>query len=71
MNKEDICFMPACEMKERISSQELTSLEISDTIIERIEQINPKINALSTLMFSMVLILLVIINKRTSRIEEI
>ena len=51
MNKEDICFMPAYEMAEKIKSQELTSLEITETIIERIERINSKVNAYCTLTF--------------------
>ena len=45
MNKENICFMPAWEMKEKISNQELTSQEITEIIIERIEKLNPTINA--------------------------
>ena len=44
MNKEDICFMSAVDMGEKIRSQELTSVEITETIIERIEKINPIIN---------------------------
>ncbi|MFX1428272.1 MAG: amidase, partial [Promethearchaeota archaeon] len=48
MNKEDICFMPAYEMVERIRSQEITSLEITETIIERIKKINPIVNAYCT-----------------------
>ncbi|MBD3341567.1 MAG: amidase, partial [Candidatus Lokiarchaeota archaeon] len=48
MNKEDIVFMSACDMIEAIKSQELTSIEIVETIIERIEEINPKINAYCT-----------------------
>ncbi len=49
MNKEDICFMPACEMVEKIKTQEITSVEITETLIERIEKINPIINAYCTL----------------------
>jgi aspartyl-tRNA(Asn)/glutamyl-tRNA(Gln) amidotransferase subunit A len=48
MNKEDICFMSAYEMVEKIKSMELTSLEITETIIERIKKINPIINAYCT-----------------------
>ncbi|MBA7547899.1 hypothetical protein ES705_40340 [subsurface metagenome] len=47
MNKEDICFMSACNMVDAIRNQELTSEEITETIIERIEKINPIINAYS------------------------
>ena len=37
--------MSATEMADKIRNQELTSLEIIETIIERIEKINPLINA--------------------------
>ena len=53
MNKEDICFMPAYEMAEKIKTQELTSLEITETIIERIEKINPILNAYCTTAFDL------------------
>ena len=53
MNKEDICFMSACDMAEKIKTQELTSLEITETIIERIEKINPIINAYCTTTFDL------------------
>ncbi|MFX0003290.1 MAG: amidase [Promethearchaeota archaeon] len=53
MNKEDICFMSACDMKDVIMRQELTSQEITETIIERIEKINPIINAYCTPTFDL------------------
>jgi aspartyl-tRNA(Asn)/glutamyl-tRNA(Gln) amidotransferase subunit A len=53
MNKEDICFMPACEMVEKIKTQELTSVEITEILIERIEKINPLINAYCTPTFDL------------------
>ena len=53
MNKEEICFMSACDMAEKIKTQELTSLEITETIIERIEKINPIINAYCTPTFEL------------------
>jgi len=53
MNKEDICFMSACEMVEAIKTQDLTSEEITAVIIERIEKINPNINAYCTLTFDL------------------
>jgi aspartyl-tRNA(Asn)/glutamyl-tRNA(Gln) amidotransferase subunit A len=51
MNKEDICFMSACDMKDAILRQEFTSQEITEAIIERIEKINPLINAYCTPTF--------------------
>ncbi|MHA1318429.1 MAG: amidase [Promethearchaeota archaeon] len=53
MNKEDICFMSAFEMREKIKTQELSSIEIIETIIERIEKINPIINAYCTPTFEL------------------
>ncbi|MFX1311512.1 MAG: amidase [Promethearchaeota archaeon] len=53
MNKEDICFIPAWEMKEKIINQELTSEELTEKIIERIEKINPIINAYCTFSFDL------------------
>ena len=53
MNKEDICFMSAWDMREKIASQELTSLEITETLIERIEKINPLVNAYCTTTFDL------------------
>ncbi len=53
MNKEDLCFLSAYEMREKIRSQELSSLEITETIIERIQKINPIVNAYCTTTFDL------------------
>ena len=53
MNKEDICFMSACNMVDKIKSQEISSLEITEAIIERIEKIDPIINAYTTRTFDL------------------
>jgi Asp-tRNA(Asn)/Glu-tRNA(Gln) amidotransferase A subunit family amidase len=53
MKKEDICFMSAFEMREKIKSQEISSSEITETIIERIEKINPLLNAYCTPTFEL------------------
>ncbi|TES96507.1 MAG: amidase [Promethearchaeota archaeon] len=53
MKKEDICFMSAFEMREKIETQELSSIEITETIIERIGKINPMINAYCTPTFDL------------------
>ncbi len=53
MNKEEICFMSALDMFEAIRRQELTSIEITETIIERIEKINPITNAYCTTTFDL------------------
>jgi len=53
MKKEEIYFMSATEMLEKIKTQELTSQEVTETIIERIEKINPIINAFCTPTFDL------------------
>ncbi|MHA1315209.1 MAG: amidase family protein [Candidatus Helarchaeota archaeon] len=53
MKSEESCFMPAFEMAKKIKTQELISLEITETINERIEKINPIINAFCTTTFDL------------------
>lgn len=53
MNKEDICYMSACDVVEKIKIQEFTVQEITETIIERIEKINPILNAYCTPTFEL------------------
>ncbi|MFW9941021.1 MAG: amidase [Candidatus Thorarchaeota archaeon] len=57
MRKDDICFMSACDMREKIKTQELSSLEITEILIERIEKINPIINAYCTPTFELARVL--------------
>jgi len=53
MIKEEIYYMSASKMADTIKSQEITSEEITEIIIERIEKINPIINAYCTTTFEM------------------
>ncbi|MFX0027324.1 MAG: amidase family protein, partial [Candidatus Hermodarchaeota archaeon] len=53
MEKEDICYMSAYEMREIIKNQEIASEEITEIIIERIKKINPIINAYCTPTFDL------------------
>ncbi len=53
MKNEEICYMSAYEMAEKIKNQELSSEEITEIIIERIEKINPIINAYCTPTFDL------------------
>ena len=49
MNKEDLCFMPATKMARAIREKKLSPVEIVNTLLERIEAIDPKLNAYVTL----------------------
>ena len=71
MNKEDICFMSASEMAGKIKSQELTSQEITDTIIDRIEKINPIINAYCTPTFELAREMAMKADKKVNRNEKL
>lgn len=53
MKKEEIVYMPAYKMLDAIKRQELTSEEVTEIIIERIEKINPIINAYCTTTFDL------------------
>ena len=47
---EELCYMPALEMAEAIRKREFSCIEVVDAILERIEKINPKINAYCTVL---------------------
>lgn len=49
MKNEDLCFTPATELAEAVRTKKLSPVEITQTFLERIEAVNPKINAFCTL----------------------
>ncbi|MEE8435171.1 MAG: amidase [bacterium] len=49
MNAEDLCYTPATEMARLIREKALSPVEVTRTLLERIEAINPKLNAYCTL----------------------
>ncbi len=53
MKNEEICYMSACDMADSIKKGDLTSQEITEIIIERIEKINPILNAYCTPTFDL------------------
>src|SRR5262245_63299002 len=48
MNATDLAYTPATELIPRIRSKTLSPLELTRAMLERIEQVNPKINAFCT-----------------------
>ncbi|TFF92288.1 MAG: amidase [Promethearchaeota archaeon] len=52
MNREDIAYMPAFELAEKLQTQTLTSEEVTEIMIERIERLNPIVNAYCTPTFN-------------------
>lgn len=53
MSKEDFFFKPAFQIIEMINRQEMAAQEITERFIERIEKINPIINAYCTTTFDL------------------
>ena len=49
MGKRNICWMSGLEMAAAIKNEEISPVEILEAILERIEAVNPKINAIVTL----------------------
>ena len=48
MNKEDLCYLSATEMAKAVRDKQLSPVEISEAVLERIEELNPKLNAFFT-----------------------
>ncbi|MFW9999158.1 MAG: amidase [Candidatus Hodarchaeota archaeon] len=71
MNEEEIYYMSACEMAEKIKTQELTSLEITEVIIKRIKEINPLINAYCTTTFELAREMAIEADERVKKNEDI
>lgn len=49
MENKEICRMSAVEMRKVIGLKEISPVEIMDAVLQRIEQVNPKINAYCTI----------------------
>ncbi len=45
MNKEDLCYTPATELAGMVANKEISPVEVMQTVLERIEALEPKINA--------------------------
>lgn len=49
MNNEELCFTPATELARRIRDKSVSPVEITLAVLERVERLNPKLNAICTL----------------------
>jgi amidase len=50
MDPSEICFMPASELSRRLFARELSSREVMAASLAQIERVNPKVNAIITLL---------------------
>jgi Asp-tRNA(Asn)/Glu-tRNA(Gln) amidotransferase A subunit family amidase len=47
---DEVCFMPATQMATAIRKRELSPLEVVDTLLARIERVNPALNAFTVVL---------------------
>jgi len=48
-DKAELCYMPATELAAAIRKKALSPVEVVDTFLDRIERLNPKLNAYVTI----------------------
>ena len=48
MSTQSLCYTPAVDLAEMIRSREISPVEVVDAFLERIDEINPKVNAFCT-----------------------
>ncbi len=49
MDKTELCFTPATELVARLQAKEISPVELTEAFLERIERLNPRLNAYCTL----------------------
>ncbi len=49
MNSEDLCFAPASVLAAEVAARNLSPVEIIETVLDRIERLEPRLNAFATL----------------------
>ena len=50
MSEGEICYMTAAEMADRIRKKDLSAVEVMEAHLARIEEVNPRVNAIVTLL---------------------
>ena len=50
MSALEICFMTAAELSQRIRAKDLSAKEVMEAFLTQIERVNPKVNAIVTLL---------------------
>ncbi len=71
MNQTDLCFSPAHELVDLIRTKKLSATELLTAHLTRIEQANPKVNAIVTLVTEMALATAKKIDVALARGEEL
>ena len=50
MPNQDLCYLPAIELAEAIRARRLSPVELTTAILDRVAQLNPKLNAYCTVV---------------------
>ena len=50
MNDDELCFLSAVELRDAIRAREISPVEAVDAVLNRIERVNPSLNAFVTLL---------------------
>jgi len=48
MTEADLCYTPATKLAALIRARKLSPVELTRTVLERIERLNPRLNAFCT-----------------------
>jgi aspartyl-tRNA(Asn)/glutamyl-tRNA(Gln) amidotransferase subunit A len=49
VTEDDLCFLPATDLAARIRSKDLSPVEVTETVLRRIERVEPRVNAFATI----------------------
>ncbi|MER6876645.1 amidase family protein, partial [Amycolatopsis sp. NPDC000673] len=71
MSAEEICYLPARELARRLRTRDLSAREVLQAHLDRIEQVNPQINAIVTLTAERALSEAAAADERLARGEEV
>lgn len=71
MSAEEICYLPARELARRLRTREVSAREVLRAHLDRIEQVNPQINAIVTLTAERALSEAAAADERLARGEEV
>src|SRR5215510_2662303 len=50
MSSSELCFLTATDLAQRIRSREVSAREVMEAHLAQIEQVNPRVNAIVTLL---------------------
>ena len=71
MNDSEICFLPTTELVKKIRSQEISPREAMEAHLKQIETVNPKVNAIVTLVPEQALSMADLAYKKIAQGEEV